>query len=352
MPNAMDGILAQIERGNQRRKANALNEIFAKSYEPGAAIPFVDEQAQAMGLPQEPGMVAGYKPGRINEQNALAMMAQSPDPGMAMQAYALQKDIDARAAEAERMRQTGMTAARSNSPMTIQEVQWLMNPARTQEEKANYWAAKRAPQVMNLGATQVVRAPTGGVEESYAVAPKPEQMPAFQAAQEAAKTTAKSDVALQTEEKKKAVKAGSMLDYINQANQLLDKASGSIPGSIYAGAKQAAGVSDETTQANQKLKLISGWMVANVPRMEGPQSDFDVQNYKTMAGAIGDSSIPAGDRKAALETLMGLQQKYAGKEYAGVTEVTNTPKPVQNSGQIKKLGGKTYININGQWMEQ
>ena len=87
MPNPMDAILARIERGNQRRKANALNDIFAKSYEPGASIPFVDEQAQAMGLPQELGMVAGYQPGRINEQNALAMMAQSKDPGMAMQAY-------------------------------------------------------------------------------------------------------------------------------------------------------------------------------------------------------------------------------------------------------------------------
>ena len=48
MPNPMDAILARIERGNQRRKANALNDIFAKSYEPGASIPFVDEQAQAL----------------------------------------------------------------------------------------------------------------------------------------------------------------------------------------------------------------------------------------------------------------------------------------------------------------
>src|SRR4030065_990680 len=108
MPNPMDAILARIERGNQQRKMNALNDIFAKSYEPGAAIPFVDEQAQAMGLPQEPGMVAGYEPGRINEQNALARMVQSKDPGMALQAYQLQQQMDLRKPEQEKLRKSGM----------------------------------------------------------------------------------------------------------------------------------------------------------------------------------------------------------------------------------------------------
>jgi hypothetical protein len=95
MPNPMDAILARIERGNQERKANALNDIFAKAYQPGQPIPFVDEAAQAMGLPQEPGMVAGYQPGRIDVQNALAQMAQSPVKGMATQAFQLQQQMDA-----------------------------------------------------------------------------------------------------------------------------------------------------------------------------------------------------------------------------------------------------------------
>ena len=95
MATPMDLILSTIERKNQQRKANALNDIFAKSYEPGAAIPFVDESAEAMGLPQEPGMISGFKPGRINVQNALAQMAQSKEPGFAMQAFQLQQDMDA-----------------------------------------------------------------------------------------------------------------------------------------------------------------------------------------------------------------------------------------------------------------
>lgn len=347
MPNPMDAILARIERGNQRRKANALNDIFAKSYEPGASIPFVDEQAQAMGLPQELGMVAGYQPGRINEQNALAMMAQSKDPGMAMQAYALQKDMDARSAEAERLRQTGMTASRSNNPMSVQETQWFMQQPR--EIQKQHLALKRAQQLMNLGGTQAVLDPTTGqISQSYAVTPKPEQMPAFRGQQAAAEATAKSNVGIQEEAQKKSIKAESMIDYINQANKLLDKASGSLLGAGYSRGKQMVGVSDETTQANQKLKLISGWMVANVPRMEGPQSNFDVQNYMTMAGVVGDSTIPVEDRKAALQTLIQLQSKYADKKYAGVSDVTNEPQESRNTaykvnGLTKGPDGRMYL---------
>ena len=339
MPNPMDAILARIQAGNQKRRENALNEIFAKSYEPGAAVPFVDEGAQAFGLPQEPGMVAGYEPGRINEQNALAQMAQSKEPGFAIQALKFQREVDDRKAEQERLRQTGLTASRNTMPMDVQETQWFTDPRRTPEEKAIHLTLKRAQQVMNLGGTQAVLDPvTRQISQSFAVTPKQTETPAYQGAQESAKATAKSNVGFQEESQKKSIKAGNMMDYIGQANKLLDTASGSMIGAGVSGAKQIAGISDETTKSNQKLKLISGWMVANVPRMEGPQSDFDVQNYKTMAGAVGDPTIPIGDRKAALETLMGLQEKYADKEYAGVTDVTNSTSPKKENVSKPKTG--------------
>ncbi len=51
-------------------------------------------------------------------------------------------------------------------------------------------------------------------------------------------------------------------------------------------------------------------MVSNVPRMEGPQSNFDVLNYQTMAGKIGDRTAPIEERLGALATLKDLQEKY------------------------------------------
>jgi hypothetical protein len=44
--------------------------------------------------------------------------------------------------------------------------------------------------------------------------------------------------------------------------------------------------------------------------MEGPQSNFDVQNYMTMAGKIGDRTVPVKERLAALDQVRKLQQKY------------------------------------------
>lgn len=130
--------------------------------------------------------------------------------------------------------------------------------------------------------------------------------------EQAARERAKRESALLDENTKKSMQAGNMTELINQAKGLLNDASGSVPGTVLSAGKQALGFSDKTTQANQRLQLISGWLVANVPRMEGPQSNFDVQNYQIMAGVVGDSRIPIKDRMAALDSLLQLQKKYTG----------------------------------------
>lgn len=125
-----------------------------------------------------------------------------------------------------------------------------------------------------------------------------------------ASETAKADVELNTDQRKKSVQAGNMSDFIKSADALLNDASGGVAGTTWSGAKRLVNYSDKTTQANEQLKLISGWMVSNVPRMEGPQSEFDVKNYMEMAAKVGDSMTPVEDRRAALKQLETLQSKY------------------------------------------
>lgn len=110
---------------------------------------------------------------------------------------------------------------------------------------------------------------------------------------------------------KKAKNAQSSMDILQKAEELLPKATGSLAGAGRDILKGAVGISDEKTQANTDLELLSGWLVSNVPRMEGPQSNFDVENYRKMAADLGNSKKPIGDRQAALSTLMSLQAKYA-----------------------------------------
>ena len=47
-----------------------------------------------------------------------------------------------------------------------------------------------------------------------------------------------------------------------------------------------------------------------MPRMEGPQSDKDVEMYKEMAGNIGDPTKTRAERLAALQTIERINNKY------------------------------------------
>ena len=90
-------------------------------------------------------------------------------------------------------------------------------------------------------------------------------------------------------------------------------------GNLVDAAARLVGQTTIGAQDAARLEALSGWLVANVPRMEGPQSNFDVQNYQTMAGKIGDRTVPISERKAALAEVEQLQRKYA--------EINGTPMP-------------------------
>lgn len=226
----------------------------------------------------------------------------------------------------------GRIKAGQGSPSSVQE--WQYYNSLSPEDQARFLEMKRNPNIMNLGGEFAVRSPGGGVGERYKVTPPPEQMPAFQGAQERAKATERAAVGMEEELAKKGIKASNMTDLINEARTSLTNASGGYLGAGLSSVKGGLGISDETTQANQKLKLIGGWMVSNVPRMEGPQSDFDVKNYREMAATVGDMTIPIEDRMAALDTLEQLQNKYSGQPMG---RTSNTNKKPQ-SGGIQFLG--------------
>lgn len=119
---------------------------------------------------------------------------------------------------------------------------------------------------------------------------------------------------LKEEREKPVSEARESLNLINQAETLLDTATGSLTGTgidILAG---ALGKSTEGAKAASKLKAIQGALVAKMPKMTGPQSDKDVLLYREMAAQVGDSTIPTETRKAALETLREIQERYAKVE--------------------------------------
>jgi len=113
------------------------------------------------------------------------------------------------------------------------------------------------------------------------------------------------------ERNKPVAEAKESLKLIDQAEKLLDTATGSLTGTAVDVVAGALGKSTQGAQASSKLKAIQGALVAKMPKMSGPQSDKDVLLYREMAGQVGDSTLPVDTRKAALTTIRQIQERYA-----------------------------------------
>lgn len=111
---------------------------------------------------------------------------------------------------------------------------------------------------------------------------------------------------------KREQQARNAIDVINSAEQLIGKATSSYAGAGVDAASRLFGVSNKGADAAAQLKALEGALMMSQPRMEGPQSDKDVQLYRQMAGQIGDSTIPVSQKQAALQTIKQLHQKYTG----------------------------------------
>lgn len=103
---------------------------------------------------------------------------------------------------------------------------------------------------------------------------------------------------------------------LDLATPLIDQATNSYAG---AGVDQAArvfGASTKGAQAAAQLRALEGSLVSKMPKMSGPQSDKDVLLYKQMAGQIGDPTIPAEQKKAAMQAIREINSRYTGAQKA------------------------------------
>jgi hypothetical protein len=118
--------------------------------------------------------------------------------------------------------------------------------------------------------------------------------------------SAKPDAATQ-----KVTDAQDVLSLLDEATPLLDSATHSYIGNAVDHGLRAVGMSTPGAQSAARLKAIEGLLVSKMPKMSGPQSDKDVLLYRQMAGQIGDATMPTETRKAALDTIRKINQRYA-----------------------------------------
>lgn len=125
--------------------------------------------------------------------------------------------------------------------------------------------------------------------------------------------------------RKKEASAVDTLGLLDMAEPLIQGSTGSMVGTGLDAVARFFGGTTEGAKNIAQLKTIQGQLVAKMPRMEGPQSNYDVRLYQEMAGQIADSTIPVEQRLAALQTVRQLNEKYA----------PNAPKKPNNSALIE-----------------
>lgn len=160
--------------------------------------------------------------------------------------------------------------------------------------------------------------------------------------------SAEADVGRGTDADKKERQVSNLTSLISDAREALN----TNPTDSWIGAKQddvyrLFGMTSPKAQNAAKLETISGWMVSNVPRMEGPQSNYDVETYMTMAAKVGDRTVPVQERMAALDTLESIQRKYSATNQAYKSGSTGRPPRATHGGINPATGQMEYFDAQG-----
>lgn len=197
--------------------------------------------------------------------------------------------------------------------------------------------------------------------------------PMEKAAQEAEatrlKNTAAADVVRDTTKIADNKRFGQIMATTNRALDLLKQGpTASGFGAMVDSGANFVGKSTKGADLASQLDTLSGWMTANVPRMEGPQSDKDVSQYRIMAAAVGDRTKPVAQRLAAAQELQGLQQKYAelngikssggasgdwSQEQPKSNTIQELPKTASMGARVRDTSTGKILRFNGlQWKEE
>lgn len=112
------------------------------------------------------------------------------------------------------------------------------------------------------------------------------------------------------------------------------------------------GASPKGAQAISRLNVLSYQILANVPRFEGPQSDYDVQVYRQAAGDLANAKLPVETRLAALDAIVQVLKRYDKKDnndwtFGGVNPTETSSGKTQSQQGTTASGNKLREFNNG-----
>ena len=216
--------------------------------------------------------------------------------------------------------------AGGDNPANVKE--WEYYNKLTPDQQKAYLGMKRATQTLNLGGTQAILNPIGGIAAQYPVTPKPDQMPEFKGAQKRAETAGTN----LGEEDASLMRQESSMPQLEDAVQILhdlgQKATYTTAGKVWNTAVRQAGFgATEGAQAreaymahvkNNVLPLLRQTFGAQFTKAEGDSlltTMGDPDKSPEEKDAVLNAFI--ADKKATLETTRRRVQPTAADVFVG-----------------------------------
>jgi hypothetical protein len=232
------------------------------------------------------------------------------------------------------------------------------------QERARAVAAGRTADVEALD-REIARLPAGSQQQQgpaglavaggFQATPTTAQVAEAAAAKVRAEADARAASDRQAGKTKKSDASSEMLSQIERAKTLLSyNPTGSPIGYVADKAMALGGFTTDSSNNAAALETLSGWLTMNTPRMEGPQSNYDQELYKTMAGKVGDRTVPVKERQAALAEVERIQRKYAAtaetsqaSEQPKANVVSSLPKTAPKGTRARDTATGEILVFNG-----
>jgi hypothetical protein len=210
-----------------------------------------------------------------------------------------------------------VAGGQTSRPSAVQEWEHFqkLNPG----EQRSYLEMKRSPpwkvDTVNQTPTVIQGLPGGRVNTVPLSTPQAEigLSAARKSAEAEAGAIGAGQGAISTGIQKKGADAKNVLGMLDEAESILQSgnATGSLGGTAVDAVAGAVGKSTKGAQATAQLQVLQAGLMLNMPRMEGPQSDRDVELYRQAAASLGDPTVPDTTKLAALKQIRAIQMKYA-----------------------------------------
>ena len=157
---------------------------------------------------------------------------------------------------------------------------------------------------------------------------------------EAAKVTAKANAEKALDNTTKASDFKIVKDRMDVARTLLNAGpTQSGFGSLVDSGANFFGVSTPGADLAAGLDAASSWLVQNVPKAPGAQSEAELKDYKAAVGVVGDRTKPVSQRMQALKTaqdMIGVWENRGGSTQS--PQVNAVPLPPNPTAQTLKPG--------------